>query len=213
MIFIIDDDIELGNSLKFFFKTEGMDSIFFSEGTEFINYLNEFYTCKEPETKMVNSVCLLDLRLAEASGLDLLEKIFNTYENLHFPVAMISGHGDIEIAVESMKTGAFDYVTKPIETEKLKVLINRGLELSEIIIKKIKTNKRIEILFSRLTDKETQIMELIANGNSNKMISNQLGNSIRTIELHRSRILQKLELNSAAELATLFERYQNVLQK
>ena len=81
------------------------------------------------------------------------------------------------------------------------------------MIERIRSDKEIQILISKLTEKETQIMEMIASGNSNKSISDKLGNSIRTVELHRSRILQKLQLNNAAEIATLFERYQNVSQK
>lgn len=213
MIFIIDDDIELGHSLQFLFETEGIPSLYFSEATSFLKHLDDFFSNENPERNMKSAVCLLDLRLGQTNGLDLLEKLKNDYKDLYFPVAMISGHGDIEIAVESMKMGAFDYVTKPIETEKLNALIERGFSLSETMIERISSDKEILITLSKLTQKETQIMKMIASGNSNKSISDQLGNSIRTVELHRSRILQKLQVNNAAEIATLFERYQNVSQK
>lgn len=213
MIFIIDDDIELGHSLQFLFKTEGLESLYFSEPSSFLEHLNVFFGNENPDIEMISTVCLLDLRLGQTNGLDLLENLKNNYKDLYFPVAMISGHGDIEIAVESMKMGAFDYVTKPIETEKLNALIDRGFSLSKTMIARIISDKEIQVTLSKLTQKETQIMKMIASGNSNKSISDQLGNSIRTVELHRSRIFQKLQVNNAAEIATLFERYQNVSQK
>ena len=114
------------------------------------------------------------------------------------------------MAVETVRDGAFDFLTKPFEPEKLLDIIERATKRSAKLIVAFEFISGCTIRLAKLTDKELEVMKYIVKGNTNKEISETLENSTRTIELHRSRIFEKMGVSSATELATLTERYDNL---
>ena len=135
------------------------------------------------------------------------------FDYLIYPVIFLTGHGDINLATYSLKNGAFDFLTKPFSESRLLKAIELSMAESQNRIRDkdfIETWRKNE---SKLTEKETETMHLICAGNANKEISNKMGNSVRTVELHRARIFEKLGFTSAVELASKYEKFINLKNK
>jgi two-component system response regulator DctR len=196
MISLIEDDDGLSSALKAFFKSKNLQFLHFNSGETYLQDINE-REVKTPTFKTLehwnSGVILLDIRLP---GIPLNHK----------PVLFLTGHGDVQLAVSALKMGAYDFLTKPISTETLQLNIEQAYKRSAELLEIRKFILNFELRFNKLTSREGEIAELIALNNTNKIIANSLGISVRTIELHRSRIFEKMEVSSAAELAAKFEK-------
>ena len=209
MITLIEDDDGLSSALKAFFKSKNMQCLHFNTGETYIHHITAGEPNIAPSETLEHwepGVIVLDIRLPGISGLEVFEQQQQIVPLNHKPVLFMTGHGDVQLAVSALKMGAFDFLTKPISTESLSSNILQAYEKSEELLEIRKFISSFEFRFKKLTSRESEIAELIALNNTNKMIAEELGISVRTIELHRSRIFEKMEVSSAAELAAKFEK-------
>jgi two-component system response regulator DctR len=149
------------------------------------------------------SCLLLDLRMSGMSGLALFERLSERGLTQALPVIFLTGHGDVPTAVAAVKRGAFDFVEKPFSNNALVDRIERALAASaEVIGARRERARRLQV-FAQLSEREHEVMRLIAQGLSNKLIADTLSISMRTVEVHRARVFDKLGVASAVELVNL----------
>jgi FixJ family two-component response regulator len=135
------------------------------------------------------------------SGLELQERLLA--EGIPMPISFITGHGDVLMAVSTMKKGAVDFIEKPFKESELKVLVEKMLARARIDYAKADTQKNNQNLLSKLTGREKQVLERIVAGRLNKQIADDLNISIKTVEAHRANIMEKLNVNTVADLLRL----------
>ena len=190
-VFVVDDDQAMRKSLKWLIESVGMKVECYASADEFIrNYYPGRSGC-----------LLLDVRMPGMSGLDLQEQFIR--QNIKIPIIIITGHGDVPMAVRAMKAGAVDFIEKPFNDEFLLDSIRRALALD--VQQRTFQAQRAEIAarLAHLTPREHEVMEMVTNGKSNKEIANQLGVSTKTVEAHRARVMEKMEASSLAELVRM----------
>lgn len=188
IIYIVDDDEAVRDSLEWLLESQGFRVTAFESAESFLEQFNP------------NEVaCLLvDVRMQGMSGLVLHDKLLEM--NSAIPLAFITGHGDIPMAVERMKKGAVDFVQKPFNEQVLIQLVNKMQILAhESFSKKQALTLRQEQL-SRLTPREMQVLDLIVAGRLNKQIADDLRISIKTVEAHRANLMDKLNVSTVADL-------------
>jgi FixJ family two-component response regulator len=151
--------------------------------------------------KSTISCAILDVRMPGMSGLELQERLIS--ENLPMPVAFITGHGDVSMAVSTMKRGAVDFIEKPFKENDLCALVDRMLSKARVDYSQANQRKVTQSLLSKLTGRERQVLERIVAGRLNKQIADDLGISIKTVEAHRANIMEKLNVNTVADLLRL----------
>ncbi len=190
-VFVVDDDQAMRKSLKWLIESVGMQVESYASADEFIrNYYPGRSGC-----------LLLDVRMPGMSGLDLQEQFIR--QNIKIPIIIITGHGDVPMAVRAMKAGAVDFIEKPFNDEFLLDSIRKALALD--VQQRTHQAQRAEIAtrLAHLTPREHEVMEMVTNGKSNKEIANQLGVSTKTVEAHRARVMEKMEASSLAELVRM----------
>ena len=144
---------------------------------------------------------LLDIRLGTGpSGLSVFDEVSDLGLTNKIPVIFMTGHGDLETAIDVMRLGAFDFVTKPFSTPDLLKKIESALCKSEEVCDREQEKQKVLALTEQLTEKETEVMHLMISGKTNREIAEVCGNSTRTVELHRARIFDKLQVSNAVEL-------------
>ena len=143
--------------------------------------------------------CLIaDIRMEGMSGLDLQDRLMERKSPL--PIVFITGHGDVPMAVTTMKKGAMDFIEKPFKEQELLSLVERMLEQARTAFSQHQEQASRDALLSRLTTREAQVLERIVAGRLNKQIADDLGISIKTVEAHRANIMEKLNANTVADL-------------
>lgn len=143
--------------------------------------------------------CLIvDIRMDGMSGLELQERLLE--RNSPLPMAFITGHGDVPLAVDTMKKGAMDFIQKPFKEEDLVPLVERMLEQARTAFAEQQQAASRDALLGKLTGREAQVLERIVAGRLNKQIADDLGISIKTVEAHRANIMEKLGANTVADL-------------
>ena len=144
---------------------------------------------------------LLDIRLGTGpSGLSIFDEVSDLGLTNKIPVIFMTGHGDLETAIDVMRLGAFDFVTKPFSTPDLLKKIESALRKSQEVCAREQEKQKVLALTEQLTEKETEVMHLMISGKTNREIAEVCGNSTRTVELHRARIFDKLQVSNAVEL-------------
>jgi len=188
IVFIVDDDEAIRDSLGLLMKSVDFKHEIYHNAQAFLdNYDSKRTGC-----------LLLDIRMPGISGLELHAKLKEM--SLDLPIIFLTGHGDVPMAVDAMKEGAIDFFQKPFRDQEL---LNRvGQVLNQAQYKQQQQVERQQMLnrLESLTTREREIMGLIIEGNGNKVIAADLGISQRTVELHRARIMQKMNVNSLAQL-------------
>ncbi len=190
-VFIVDDDEAMRDSLGLLMKSVGFDYEVYSNAQEF---LDKYETGR-------SGCLLLDVRMPGISGLELQTKL--KAMSRHLPILFITGHGDVQMAVEAMKMGAVDFFQKPFRDQKLLDRIGQILEQEEYEQQKRLEYQQVSSRLDTLTAREREIMDLVANGVGNKVIAGNLNISQRTVELHRAHIMQKMQANSLAQLVQM----------
>ncbi len=190
-IAIIDDDELVRDSLTELLDSVAYESCVFANASDF---LNEFNSHKI-------GCILLDVRMPGMSGIELQHKLNDM--NITIPVIIMTGHGDITMAVEAMKDGAFEFIQKPFRDQDLLDAISKALEKNMRTIGILNKYKEIKEQINLLTGRERQVVDCVLDGKANKVIARDLGVSDRTVELHRSHAMNKLNVNSVAELVKL----------
>jgi RNA polymerase sigma factor (sigma-70 family) len=188
---VIDDDQAMRNSLKWLIESVGVPVESFASADEF---LAQYYPGR--------AGCLvLDVRMPGMSGLELLEYLAE--KSMHIPAVMITGHGDVPMAVRAMKSGAIDFIEKPFNDEALLDAIRRAIAFEEQQRSYHSEHLQIRQRVSHLTPREREVMDMVTQGQSNKEIANTLGVSAKTIEAHRARVMEKMQAGSLAELVRM----------
>ena len=183
-IYIVDDNSAVRDAIRFLVKQVGLAPKVFSSAQEFLDFFRaEMRGC-----------LVLDIRMPGMSGLDLQEEL--ALMGAHIPIIIITGHGDVPITVRAMKSGAFEFLQKPFNDQVLLDTIQAALSQYDPIWEN--EDKRIEAAKSLavLTRREREVLELLKNGKSNKLIARELSLSVRTIEGYRSSITDKLGAKS-----------------
>lgn len=196
-VFIVEDDQSLREAICITLKVRDIAYREFESAAEISAVLSS--------ESITSATCvLLDLRLGSGpSGLSVFDEINALGLTKQAPVIFMTGHGDLETAVDVMRLGAFDFVTKPFSTPNLIQKIESALHESEVFRAKAAETRRIVELIEQLTDKEKEVMQLMIAGKTNREIAELGKNSTRTVELHRARVFQKLQVSNAVELTRM----------
>lgn len=191
VIFVVDDDAGVRDSLCTLLKAKELNVAEFASGEALLARLNG------AETGCV----LLDYSMPGATGLDTLKAMRS--QGHAIPVIMITAHGDVELAVEAMRSGAFDFIEKPWERDVLLGAIERALELDRDNRDRIQARHGARDVVSSFTPREKQVFQQLITGASNKLVARALDLSPRTVEFYRANVLQKADVQSVAELVRL----------
>jgi len=187
-VYVVDDDEAVRDSLQWLLEGKDYRVRCFESAEVFL----ERYDPKEVACLVV------DVRMEGMSGLDLQNRLVENHSPL--PVVFITGHGDVPMAVDTMKKGAMDFIQKPFDEVKLVTLVERMLDHARQSFSVHQQAVNRDALLSKLTMRESQVLERIVAGRLNKQIADDLGISIKTVEAHRANIMEKLNANTVADL-------------
>lgn len=187
-IYVVDDDEAMRDALSALLRSVGLPVKTFDSAAGFLEAF-------DPERA---GCLLLDVRMPGMSGLDLQRHLGEHHGSL--PILLISGHADVPMAVEAMKRGAVDFIEKPIQGDVLLERVQKCLDQDAERRRAEAESATMRARMERLTAREREVAELIAEGLPNKSIAAQLGISVKTLDVHRSHILAKLKLRTNAEL-------------
>lgn len=187
-IFVVDDDEAMRDSMTWLLEGEGYQVACFASAAEFLSARRD----------NMRGCLVLDVRMPEMSGLELHEKLDSL--GSHLPIIFITGHGDVPMAVAALQRGACDFIEKPFHNADLLTRIERALELDAEIASRRKRDDAISHRIERLTQREREVMQLVVTGKLNKQIADQLDISMKTVEAHRARVMEKMGVRTLAEL-------------
>jgi two-component system, LuxR family, response regulator DctR len=197
-ICIVDDDLEVLDSLSWLMRSRSLPCNVFSSGELFLDWLSQ-----QPAITAYVRVILLDVRMGQTSGLQVFEQLRQFGLHQTMPVIFLTGHGDVPMAVEALKQGAFDFFEKPFNDNALLDRIEQALIQARQYMQGSRSSAQLKVRLGSLTDRERDVMALILDGKANKVVAEQLDISARTVEVHRSRVFEKLAVKSVVELAKL----------
>ncbi len=190
-IFIVDDDEAIRDSLDVLLKTVDLNTTTFSSGDEFLEAYDPGW----------EGCILLDIRMPGTSGMEVQKRLVDS--GCSMPIIFITGHGDIPMAVEAMHIGAFDFIQKPFRDQDLLDRIDQALTTSDEQEQQSARKKKAQNQFQTLTPREQEVMQFVVHGSANKVIAMDLGVSQRTVEIHRARVMEKMQARSLAELVRM----------
>jgi FixJ family two-component response regulator len=187
-VYVVDDDEAVRDSLQWLLEGKDYRVRCFDSAESFLSR----YDPREV-------ACLIvDIRMGGMSGLELQDKLVEKHSPL--PIVFITGHGDVPMAVNTMKKGAMDFIQKPFKEDDLLSLVERTLDSARESFSDHQNAVTRDALLSKLTGREAQVLERIVAGRLNKQIADDLGISIKTVEAHRANIMEKLNANTVADL-------------
>jgi len=191
VIMVVDDDSGIRNAMRSLLKSVGLESALYGSAQEFL----AAYQPSQP------GCLVLDIRMPGMSGLELQQHL--TLRGAVIPVIFMTGHGDIPMAVEAMQHGAFDFLQKPFRDQDLLDRIQRAIVKDEEQRKTLGEHARIKVHLESLTAREREVLDLMTQGKQNKSIAQDLGVSPRTVEIHRARVMEKMNAQSVAQLVRM----------
>ena len=191
LIYVVEDDAAMRRSIVFLAESVGWPVRDFASAEDFLAQA-------EPERA---SCLILDIRMPTMSGLELQQEL--NRRKFALPVVFITGHGDVAMAVQAMKLGAQDFIEKPFKDQQLLDAIAQAVRVSASRRVRDRRQAEVRLLFNRLTAREREVAHLVARGLSNKLIARELDISDKTVGVHRTHVLEKLDVHSAAQLAQL----------
>ncbi|MGY8871012.1 MAG: response regulator transcription factor [Pseudomonadales bacterium] len=186
-VFIVDDDNDFRDSMKWLLESDNFHVIGFDSAQDFLNRYNGDMGCM-----------LLDVRMPEINGLALQQIMIE--RDIKLPIIVISGHGDIQMAVNAMKNGALDFIEKPFDDEVLLRLVELGLQRATEMFKSNSARAQSRSNYDSLSKREKEVMALVVSGKSNREIAEALGISPKTVEVHRARVMSKMRAASLPDL-------------
>ncbi len=187
LVFIVDDDEAVRQSTAWLIESIGLKVQTFISADEFLeNYNNE------------SGCIVMDVRMPGMSGLEAQEELKE--RDINLPLIFITGHGDVPMAVRALKRGAFDFIEKPFNDQLLLDAVQRGLKQNSEARESLIQNESIDRRIASLTPREHEVMLRVTEGKPNKVIAHELNVSIKTVEVHRARMMEKMEASSVAEL-------------
>jgi two-component system response regulator FixJ len=189
-IFVVDDDADIRDSMRMLLEVAGFKVRSFTSAKHFL-------ADDHPKTG-----CLIaDIRMPDMSGLELQEEV--TRRHIDLPVIIITGHGDVPLAVQAMKSGAIDFLEKPFSDDMILGSVRRALEVGSRARGRAAETKAAKDLLAALTPRERGVLDKLVQGRSNKVVAYELGISPRTVEIHRAHIMNKMEASSLSDLVRL----------
>lgn len=191
LIYVIDDDDAVRDSLEALLLAERYEVVGFASAEAFL-------TDRDPSLTV--GCCLLDIRMPGMDGLTLLHELQS--EPTAFPIVVMTGHGDVPMAVKAMKLGAVDFIEKPFDTNAMLDAIRSALR-SDRATKTPMVDPTLAQHIERLTRREKDVLEHLVAGRSNKEVGLKLGISPRTVEIHRARLMEKMTADSLAQLVRM----------
>lgn len=190
-VYIVDDDQSIRHAMELLLRSVDLPHEIFESGAAF---LESFSTdCR--------GCLVLDIRMPGMGGLELQEKLKGLGSTL--PVIFITGFGDVPMAVEAIQKGAFDFIEKPFRDQELLDRISKALTTDAERFEQEQELQDIRERVGRLTGREREVLDLVVTGKANKVIAHELGVSQRTVEIHRARVMEKMEARSLAELVRM----------
>ena len=197
VVYIVDDDAGVREALAWLLRSRRLHS-------ELFDSADAFALRMLPGRSLDRPCCLLlDVRMPGTSGLALFDRLISTELHALMPVIFLTGHADVPTAVDAVKRGAFDFCEKPFSDNALVDRIEQALDVSARAFEARRSNSNLQVKLTDLTERERDVMRLVVEGLPNKLIADQLDISVRTVEVHRARVFDKMEVKSAVELANL----------
>jgi two-component system, LuxR family, response regulator DctR len=196
-VFIVDDDASVRDALAWLLRSRHLPSEVFASGEEFDRFLANGFMPRDP------CCLLLDVRMPGMSGLALFEALIARGLAAAMPVIFLTGHADVPTAVEAVKRGAFDFCEKPFSDNALVDRIEQAIAASAQVLSAQRQSTQVHARLDDLTERERDVMRLVVEGLPNKLIADQLDISVRTVEVHRARVFDKMEVKSAVELVNM----------
>jgi two-component system, LuxR family, response regulator DctR len=208
MVYLVDDEDVVRDALAWLLRSRRLLSEGFASAEAFEALLDSRLGTAPRSTLTPNwpaapSCLLLDVRMPGTSGLVLFERLIERDLLQYMPVIFLTGHGDVPTAVAAVKRGAFDFVEKPFSDNALVDRVEQALEVSALALLRQREQLSVRRRLAELTERERDVMQCVIDGLANKLIADQLNISVRTVEVHRARVFEKMDVKSAVELANL----------
>ena len=190
-VFIVDDDAAIRFAMQALMDSVNLNHEIFESADEFLEKVGD----QRP------GCLVLDIRMPGLGGLELQEELNKRQSTL--PIIFITGHGDVPMAVEAMQKGAVDFIQKPFRDQELLDRIREALATDEERRESQKHHAEVSSRLERLTNREREVFDLVVTGKPNKVIAYELGVSQRTVEIHRARVMEKMQARSLADLVKM----------
>ena len=194
MLHIIDDEEVVRDSLSWLAASRSIDARIYASAQQFLDSLDGNFDA-------AGDCVLLDVRMPDMNGIALFDQLVKRDLTARLPVIFLTGHGDVPMAVDSLKRGAFDFFEKPFNDNDLMDRVQQGLANSREAGELAAVHARLATLSTR----EREVLDLILAGKMNKVVADKLGISMRTVEVHRAHIFDKMQVKTAVELAGLLK--------
>lgn len=201
-VLIIDDDESVRRALSWLLRTRYLSSATFDSGAAFCSHMDGWGAQGPAEP----CCAILDLRMPGMGGLEVFEAILAKPWQAALPVIFLSGHADLPVAVDAVRRGAFDFCQKPLADNQLVDRVIEALARSEQARHGRQAMHALQERLASLTEREQKVMRLMADGLPNKLIADQLSISIRTVEVHRAKIFDKLKVKTAVDMVRLLHQ-------
>lgn len=190
-VYVIDDDEPVRDSVALLLEARALAVQSFASGPEFL----------DAAASLAPGCVVTDMRMPEMDGIELLHRL--RQRNLHLPVIVMTAHGEVSLAVQALKAGATDFIEKPFPGEVLIDAVLAALQTVDRIHQRDAEIADIEGLIASLTAREREVMDQLVAGNQNKVIAYNLGMSRRTVEVHRARVMEKMQARSLSALVRM----------
>ena len=201
VVYLVDDEDVVRDALAWLLRSRRLLSEGFASADAFSGWLAQRTAPGRSAWPDAPSCLVLDVRMPGTSGLVLFEALAQQGLLPLLPVIFLTGHGDVPTAVAAVKRGAFDFVEKPFSNNSLVDRIEQALEASALALATRGAKQGLQQALAELTEREREVLHLVVAGRPNKLIADALDISVRTVEVHRARVFEKMDVKSAVELA------------
>ena len=195
MLHIVDDEAVVRDALSWLASSRGIPAVVYEGGDRFLDFV------ETGAFDAAGDCVLLDVRMPDINGIAVFDQLAARGLTERLPVIFLTGHGDVPMAVDSLKRGAFDFFEKPFNDNQLMDRVEEALAAS----RKAASSDAIRARLATLSAREREVLDLILAGNMNKVVADKLGISMRTVEVHRAHIFDKMQVKTAVELAGLLK--------
>jgi two-component system response regulator DctR len=203
MVYLVDDEDVVRDALAWLLRSRRLLSEGFASADAFEAWLAGCHAPGRADWPRSPSCLVLDMRMPGTSGLVLFDRLVERGLVGLLPVIFLTGHGDVVTAVSAVKRGAFDFVEKPFSNNALVDRIEQALKASAQALAQRNADLAVARAVAELTEREREVMQLVLAGRPNKLIADAMAISVRTVEVHRARVFDKMHVHSAVELANL----------
>lgn len=203
VVYLVDDEDVVRDALAWLLRSRRLLSEGFASGDAFAAWLAQQRAGGRAAWPTAPACLVLDMRMPGLSGLALFERLAEEGLLPLLPVIFLTGHGDVPTAVATVKRGAFDFVEKPFSNNALVDRIEQALAASRAALEARDHLGGLRTRLAELTEREREVMQLVVEGKPNKLIADALDISVRTVEVHRARVFDKMQVKSAVELANV----------